>query len=182
MGEPFLTPDLPIADHGRDDDDASMVAVLEDLVARNETITARAVARHHPSIKAASSITRSESRKSLLAKYQEQQRQFRGWQGRISKQSKHKTAEALSKKDLRIVELERQVAQLTASHIAMIRAVGETGGFTKWVQFFHNFSEIRDQLAASHALPSQDPDGPSVNTEKGKRKPLRKSSNRKNRT
>ncbi|MDZ5777320.1 hypothetical protein U4I94_23140, partial [Stenotrophomonas maltophilia] len=113
------------------DCDPEMRRVLDDLLSRDEDITARAVARLHPQIKAASSITRSKERSRMLAQYQERQAEFRRWRGRPGKLSGDAAASALADRDVRIAELESQVALLTASHVAMIRAVGELGGFSK---------------------------------------------------
>ena len=133
--------------------DPEMRRVLEDLLSRDEDITARAVARLHPQIKAASSITRSRERSRMLAQYQERQAEFRRWRGRPGKLSGDAAASALADRDVRIAELESQVALLTASHVAMIRAVGELGGFTKWAQFYESYRSSRDQLAQLGALP-----------------------------
>lgn len=134
-------------------EDAEMKQILEDLLSKDEPITARAVARLHPKINAASTITRHPERSKLLEHYQERQEQYRRWSGRVSKQSKAITSAALADKDLRIAELEKQVALLTASHVAMIRAVGELGGFGKWAQFFTNYRESRIELERLGALP-----------------------------
>ena len=133
--------------------DPEMRQVLDDLLARDEDITARAVARLHPRINAASSITRSVERSRMLAQYQERQAEFRRWRGRPGKLSGVAAASALADRDVRIAELESQVALLTASHVAMIRAVGELGGFSKWAQFYESYRGSRDQLAQLGALP-----------------------------
>ena len=135
------------------DADPDMRHVLDDLLARDEDITARAVARLHPRINAASSITRSTERSRLLAKYQERQAEFRRWRGRPSKLSGVAAASALADRDVRIAELEADVALLTASHVAMIRAVGELGGFSKWAQFYESYRGLRDRLERLGALP-----------------------------
>lgn len=135
------------------DCDPEMRRVLDDLLSRDEDITARAVARLHPQIKAASSITRSKERSRMLAQYQERQAEFRRWRVRPGKLSGDAAASALADRDVRIAELESQVALLTASHVAMIRAVGELGGFSKWAQFYESYSGSRDQLAQLGALP-----------------------------
>lgn len=135
------------------DCDPEMRRVLDDLLSRDEDITARAVARLHPQIKAASSITRSKERSRMLAQYQERQAELRRWRGRPGKLSGDAAASALADRDVRIAELESQVALLTASHVAMIRAVGELGGFSKWAQFYESYSGSRDQLAQLGALP-----------------------------
>lgn len=135
------------------DCDPEMRRVLDDLLSRDEDITARAVARLHPQIKAASSITRSKERSRMLAQYQERQAEFRRWRGRPGKLSGDAAASALADRDVRIAELESQVALLTASHVAMIRAVGELGGFSKWAQFYESYSGSRDRLVQLGALP-----------------------------
>jgi hypothetical protein len=135
------------------DSDTEMRRVLDDLLSRDEDITARAVARLHPRINAASSITRSKERSRLLAKYQERQAEHRRWCGGPGKLSSVAAASALADRDVRIAELESQVALLTASHVAMIRAVGELGGFSKWAQFYESYRGSRDQLAQLGALP-----------------------------
>jgi hypothetical protein len=133
--------------------DSTMREILEKLLAENENITARAVSRLHPNLKAASSITRSDSRSKLLAEYQKRQTEFRRWSQRVKKISGTNAASALAEKDVRISELEATIQLLTASHLAMLRAVGELGGFSKWAKFYENFSAVREQLHALGALP-----------------------------
>ncbi|BDC46069.1 hypothetical protein [Paraburkholderia terrae] len=134
--------------------DNEMREILETLLADDEDITARAVARLHPSIKAASSITRSESRSRLLAQYQLRQAEYRRWRGRVARRSGADTAASLADKDIRIAELEAAVQLLTASHLAMLRAVGELGGFSKWAKFYEHHREARDKLAEFGAMPT----------------------------
>jgi hypothetical protein len=133
--------------------DPEMLEILEKMLANDEDITARAVARLHSSIKAASSITRSEARSQLLAQYQERQAEYRKWRGRVGKQSGASTAATLEQKEHRIAELEADVQILTASHLAMLRAVGAMGGFKKWAQFYEQYRDGRDRLADLGAMP-----------------------------
>jgi hypothetical protein len=135
------------------DHDPEMRLVLDDLLARDEDITARSVARLHPRIKAASSITRSIERSRLLSSYQQRQAEFRRWRGRPTKLAGAAAASALADRDLSISELESQVALLTSSHVALIRAVGELGGFSKWAQFYQSYRDSRDRLIQLGALP-----------------------------
>lgn len=144
--------DNDTVDQPTPEQDPEMRLVLDGLLDRDEDITARAVARLHPRINAASSITRSKDRLRLMAQYQERQAEFRRWRGRPSKLSGVAAAGALADRDIRIAELESQVALLTASHVAMIRAVGELGGFSKWAQFYDSYRASRDQLAQLGAL------------------------------
>lgn len=134
--------------------DDTMVIILEQLLAEDADITARAVARLHPSLKAASSITRSPVRMDLLSKYQEQQGRYRRWKGRVPRMSGTEQSAALAARDARIAELEATVQLLTASHVAMLRTVGELGGFSKWTKFYEDYSAVRDSLDALGALPN----------------------------
>lgn len=134
--------------------DDAMVKILEQLLAEDADITARAVARLHPSLAAASSITRHPARMALLSKYREQQDMYRRWNGRVSRMSRTEQSVALAAKDARIAELEAAVQLLTASHVAMLRAVGELGGFSKWAKFYKDYSSVRDSLSALGALPN----------------------------
>ena len=133
-------------------EDVEMVNILERLLEDDETISARAVARLHPSIKAASSITRHPARSKLLDQYQDKQNQYRRWSKKSPKYSRASIAYTLTDKDIRIAELQKQVDLLIASHVAMIRVVGELGGFSKWVQFYANYRDIRATLEKIGAM------------------------------
>lgn len=120
--------------------DAALMATLDELLAKDEDITARAAARLHPTLNAASSITRSVHRSALLAQYQQRQQQYREWSKRVGKQSTAQLSAGLAARDIRIAELEEQLALLTASHVMLIREAGEMGGFKKWAELFSKFS------------------------------------------
>lgn len=130
-----------------------LIRILDDLLQRDEDITARAAARLHPKIGHASTITRNPSRADLLAQYQAKQQDIRKHLGRLTKRSKEATAAELTSKDQRIAELERQVDLLRSSHLAMIRAVGELGGMSKWMKFYEGFRDARDHLYKLEAVP-----------------------------
>jgi hypothetical protein len=121
----------------------AMIRILQEMLDSNETITARAVARNHPSLKHASSITRSPARSELLSRFQMQQNQYRVWQERMPKRSREQLADQLAQKDSRIVELERQVEVLRVSHVAMIRTVGELGGMGKLLKLYEGYREVK---------------------------------------
>lgn len=135
--------------------DSEMEAILQTMLDADEDITARGVIRLHPKLSAASSITRNPARSEMLALYQNKQEEFRGWRKRLAKRSKDSSAMDLAEKDIRIAELEHQIEVLTASHVAMLRAVGELGGFAKWAKFFDDFKGIRDQLSKMGAMPKK---------------------------
>jgi hypothetical protein len=129
--------------------------LLQQLIDNDENITARGVVRVHSQLKAASSITRDPTRSALLKHYQDKQAELRNWKKRIGKKSKLKVADDLANKDLRILELEQQVNLLIASHVAMIRAVGELGGYAQWSNFFEDYKAVRDKLFQMKAIHSE---------------------------
>ncbi len=134
--------------------DAEMTEILESLLRDDLEITARAVARLHPRLSAASSITRSESRKALLAHFQLRQKEYRKWRSRAGKKSTADLADALAIREQRIAELESHVQTLTTSHVALLRAVGALGGFSKWAQFFQDYKQVRETLGELKAIPA----------------------------
>jgi hypothetical protein len=135
------------------DADPEMERILETMLEADETITARSVARRHPAVKHASSITRISVRSDLLARYQERQRQFREWRHKTPKRSRDQLATLLAQKDSRIAELERQVEILRVSHLAMIRTVGELGGVSKLLKLYEGYREVRAELDRLGVLP-----------------------------
>ncbi|WP_065502037.1 hypothetical protein [Burkholderia stabilis] len=155
-------------------DNEPMRVILEMLLADDKDITARAVARLHPSIKAASSITRSEVRSKLLSEYQLRQSEYRRWRGRVAKRSGADTAVSLADKDIRIAELEATVQLLTASHLAMLRAVGELGGFSKWAKFYEEYRDARDKLVGIGAVSSATVDSLTAEKSKDRRSAIRR--------
>jgi len=97
-------------------------------------------------ISAVSSITRDDYRRSLVEYYKAIQAEQKKWEKRAQKTSQDKILAQLALKDQRIQELEREVSTLTASHRAMLLAVGETGGVAAWLRFFDGHQEIVDRL------------------------------------
>jgi hypothetical protein len=119
------------------DTDPEMVRILQEMLDSNETITARAVARKHPVLKHASSVTRSSERSNLLSRFQSQQYLYREWQERMPKRSREQLADQLAQKDSRIAELERQVEVLRVSqrgYDSYSRRVGGCGQIAEAVR------------------------------------------------
>jgi hypothetical protein len=133
--------------------DPEMVRILKEMLEADETITARAVARKHPAIKYASSVTRHPFRSALLAQFQSQQGQYRTWQARTPKRSREQLAAQLAQKDLRITELEHQVEILQVHSLAMIRTMGELGGIGKLLKLYDGYRDVRDELNRLRVLP-----------------------------
>lgn len=134
--------------------DQEIVNILEQMIEDEEKITVRAVIRHHSTLKAPSSITRNKLRSLLIEEYSNKQQELEAWLKRVGKTSKEKLSKSLATKNLKIMELENKVDLLTASHVAMIRAVGELGGFSKWADFFKDYQSIRDELVKMGAMPN----------------------------
>lgn len=134
-------------------DDPELLQILQEMLESDETITARAVARKHPRIGHASSITRSSVRSGLVATFQAQQSKYREWQARSPKRSRDQLAAQLAQKDVRIAALEHEIGILRASHFAMIRVVGELGGMAKLLQLFERYSEFRAELDRLDLVP-----------------------------
>ena len=132
----------------RGNTEQEMLYVLECLLADDAEITARAVARLHPTLKAASSITRNIARSALLAQFQARQAEFRRWRSRTAKLSASDSAATLAALNRQVSDHEETVQRLTASHVAMLRAVGELGGFAKWAQFYESYATVRSKLEA----------------------------------
>lgn len=134
--------------------DPEMENILQTMLDSDEDITARGVIRRHSTLSAASSITRNRARLAILSAYQSKQKELRSWRKRLAKRSTDSAAMSLAEKDIRIAELERQIELLTASHVAMIRAVGECGGFDAWGKFFPIYREVRTELVKMGAMPT----------------------------
>jgi hypothetical protein len=137
-------------------DDHELREILEQLLDHDEDITAREVARRHPTLRAASSITRSEGRRTMLLTYQREQRRLRQWSERNRKSGGDSIERALVGRDKRIAELEAQVEILIGSHVAMLRAVGELGGFNTWSRFFESSAAARAVLTDLDAMPNSE--------------------------
>ena len=133
--------------------DPEMEKILQSMLDEDEDITARGVIRRYSALNAASSITRNKNRMEMLDRFKARQDEFRGWRKRLAKGSRDTAAMSMADKDIRIAELENQVEILTASHVAMLRAVGELGGFSKWAKFFESFKEITEKLGKLGAMP-----------------------------
>lgn len=129
-------------------------AVLEGLLERNEDVSARAVARLHPSIKDASGFIRHVERRALIEQYQARQAEVRVAVNKVRRTGAKAAAAKLQATSERIRELEESEAARVASHVAMIHVVAEMGGTAKLLQFYKRFAPIRDALARDGALPA----------------------------
>ncbi|NHZ91055.1 hypothetical protein F2P45_18830 [Massilia sp. CCM 8733] len=136
-----------------DEADTQLTAILESLLAENINISAREVAKRHPEVASASTITRDRARRELLEIYQLRQVELNKWQDRLKKGSKAEVATKLEQQQSRIEQLERNEEILLRGHVSLIAVMAELGGTTKLSSYYNRFSELRDSLAQLNALP-----------------------------
>lgn len=134
--------------------DVALIEVLESLLAENEGISLRAIVRRLDGIGQPSSISRDQWRSRVVEVYQVRQHELRRLMERADKSSKSNLVAQLQKANSRIAELEAKVEMLTASHKAMILAVGQVGGMAAWKAFFECHQSTVDDLRRLGALPA----------------------------
>jgi hypothetical protein len=133
--------------------DEAMITVLQELLESDRKITAREVARRHPTIRQASSITRNSERARLLAEYQARQAELWAWRKRVSKTSKTAQSDELARRDHEIAKLRHEANVLKAGMLVMLRVVPELGGTTALLRFYEGFSEARREMARLGIFP-----------------------------
>lgn len=136
-----------------DETDTQLKAILEDLLAENVNISAREVAKRHPDVASASTITRDHARRELLESYQLRQVELQKWQNRLKKGNKAEVATKLEQQQSRIEQLERNEEILLRGHVSLIAVMAELGGTTKLSSYYSRFSELRNSLTQLNALP-----------------------------
>ena len=145
-----------------------MEEILAELLEQNVDITAREVARRHPTIKHASTVTRNASRRRLLEEYQRRQGELRAWLKRSKERSQRALVEELAKRDLENQELKRKLKVLQIAYIAMVRVVASLGGMSKLLTFFERYQNLRSELTRMELQPEgQVLQFPSVPFQKG---------------
>lgn len=138
----------------KDPDNIELTAILEELLANDVDITARAVVRMHSSINNPSDFTRNASRSHALHLYQKKQEEVRKLSKRIGGSGSSFAARSIEALESRLKELEENEDARILSHIAMINAVCELGGTAQLRRFYTNYSAIRNSLVDQGALPS----------------------------
>lgn len=134
--------------------DRSLLTTLTEMLHDNETITARATVRRMSGADHASTLTRDPWRATVIEDFQSEQAHLRRMMEKSDKTSKTNLTAALAREKERVMALEEKIALLTASHHALILAVGEMGGIRSWVRFFENYRSAIDGLRELGALPS----------------------------
>lgn len=142
------------APHDVDESLPEIARILDDMLENNIEISARELARRHPTIRSASSFTRMPQRRLLLQSYKQNQKRIQKVAANSGKQSRQFLVQQIADKDVKIAALENQVTMLLASHVAMLRAVGELGGVAAWSKFFDRTQAVREKLRDMGALPN----------------------------
>ncbi|NHZ43638.1 hypothetical protein [Massilia aquatica] len=130
-----------------------LIAVLERLLAEDETISVRAAARLHPSLKNASAFTRDLERTRVINGFQEKQREFRSIRAGVMDKTELVTKGALATALQRVEELEAFVKTLVAAHVGMITAVTRAGGMSALETFWRDYRDISRATGALQAIP-----------------------------
>ena len=135
-----------------DDDNAELAGVLDSLLASDVDITAREVARWHPSLRSATAFTRDTDRMKLIELAQARQAQLRTTLN-PHVQRAQSLASRLDDKTLDVVKLENQVKTLVASHAACIQAVMAAGGMAALHRYWKEYKVIGESLRDLSAYP-----------------------------
>jgi len=130
--DPFRKPDARIG---------NACSVLRE---KNKDITIRAIATILGI--AHTTVSRNKARRLQVERCADLQESARSISKQTAKISKHKSGLEAARLKERIKELESQVGLLTASHKAMIFAVGELGGLEGWMRFFERYQSVLDDL------------------------------------
>lgn len=138
-----------------DADNVELRRVLDELLQENVTISLREVARRHRHLKNVSAVSRNAERRALIDARIVEQERLRSFaetaqlvDGRKSLQTR------LAEGQVRIDELERNVKALVASHAACVRAVYETGGSRRLLEFWAKYDDIARRLRELDAIPA----------------------------
>lgn len=146
-------PETARGESGSPDDELALRNLLTSLLEDDVDITAREVARRHPTIRHASTLTRRPSRRRLIEEFQKRQEELRAWLKRSRERSQKTLLEDLAKRDLQIQELERKIKVLQISCIAMVRVVASLGGMSKLLKFYEGYQSLRNELLRMGLLP-----------------------------
>ncbi len=135
-----------------DPDNAMLKGVLENLVTDNVDVTIREVARRHPELKNASAFTRNPVRMALIDDALRRQAEVRAIAAEL--QTSHAAmVDGNETQRARIVTLDRQVKNLVAAHVGLIRAVQLAGGMSALERFWKEYRTIGDAVFALDAVP-----------------------------
>lgn len=131
----------------------NLSGILRQLMEEDVDITAREVARRHPTLKAVTAFTRNAARAQLIGDAQRRQQEVRAVASSPYRKCSETLADQLQRRGERVAELERAVSTLVASHVACVRAVMRHGGMPALERFWHDYKDIGDLVARLDAVP-----------------------------
>lgn len=138
-----------------DPDHEELEAVLADLIAGDINITAREVARRHPTLKNVSAFTRNSDRAARIEDAQARQNALRAIALGPDRVKVASVTEQLGKKTEEAHALKGQVEALVASHVACIRAVLRHGGMPALERFWADYKAVGEAVRAAGAVPAR---------------------------
>lgn len=130
-----------------------LTAVLERLLLEDVDITAREVARRHPTLRNASAFTRNASRAVLIRGAMQRQADARQVKdGGVASRART-LSDALEEQNGRVVELETRVNALVSAVVLCIRAVRLSGGAASLERLWTTYKEVGDALREEGVVP-----------------------------
>lgn len=137
-----------------DRDHAKLSAVLEQLLAEDVDVTAREVARRHPTLKNVTAFTRNVERAAMIKQAKRRQDEVRAVALAPHRSQVASITSQLERKAAEVVELQAQVSALVTSHVACVRAVLRHGGMPALERFWSDYKSIGDSVRAARAVPA----------------------------
>jgi hypothetical protein len=137
-----------------DEFNTELTEILDALLVKDVSITAREVARHHSTLRTASSFTRSSGRMAMITNAQARQQKLRTTLNPHFVQSTS-LRDKLVQADANIALLESQVKGLVASHAACIQAVMKAGGLLALERFWKDYKVIGETVGTVSAYPER---------------------------
>ncbi len=132
---------------------SELAAVLADLLANDVDVTAREVARRHPSLKNVTAFTRNPERVALIEDAQARQKALRAIALDPHRKKVASVTEQLQAKSDEAEALKGQVNALVASHVACVRAVLRHGGMPALERFWADYKAIGMAVREAGAVP-----------------------------
>lgn len=136
-----------------DSENKDLREVLEGLLADDTDITAREVARRHPTLRNASAFTRNPPRLALIEQARQRQIDARHVRSNPGAKRSASLSELLEERNRQVAVLEAQVTALVASHAACVRAVIMHGGIQALERFWRDYKVIADTVHGLDAVP-----------------------------
>jgi IS30 family transposase len=133
--------------------EAELTAAISSFLEDDTHISARSLADHIGV--APSTITRNVKRAEQVEAGKREQDRLRRLIAKADKSSKPALMARVAARDRKIADLEYKVQILTASHRAMLMALGVEGGIPRWKKFFEKYTAIVDELRELGALPAE---------------------------